>query len=103
MGGQITTLCILLLLFYLALRAKVRRYRLTGNVEGVPSPASRALAELVAVAGGIYLSLIMLVSFLKLSLPETVSVGGWQVDPLALLALTVALLQPLLLSWRPRR
>ncbi|HBT47810.1 MAG TPA: hypothetical protein DEA73_08050 [Peptococcaceae bacterium] len=103
MEGRVISLCILLLLFYLAFKAKVRRYRNTGNVEGVPSPASRALAELVAVAGGIYLSLIMLVSFLKLSLPETVSLGGWNVDPLALLALSAALLQPLLLSRRPGR
>ncbi|MGI9952040.1 hypothetical protein V3F56_06710 [Moorellaceae bacterium AZ2] len=103
MGSQIATACILVLLFYLAFKAKLRRYRVTGDVERLPSPASRALAELVAVAGGIYLSLVMLVSFLKLTLPGTIAVGGWQVDPLALIALMVALIQPLLLSWWPRR
>ncbi|MCG0277275.1 MAG: hypothetical protein L5656_01890 [Thermanaeromonas sp.] len=94
---------LLLLLFYGALKAKMRAYRVPHNGENLPSPASRALAELVGIAGGIYLSLVMLVSFLKLGVPETVSLGGWSMDPLALLAVLVALIQPLILAWWPGR
>ncbi|MGI9860349.1 hypothetical protein SDD30_03060 [Moorella naiadis] len=91
----------LLLLFLLAVRIKTRYYR-SSNMEAVASPASRALAELVAVAGGIYLSLVLLVSFLKIELPEAVAIGQVRVDPLAIVALLVALLQPLFFSLWPR-
>ncbi|CEP66818.1 Uncharacterized [Moorella glycerini] len=93
--------CLLLLLFILALRAKVGFYR-SSNVEAVASPVSRALAELVAIAGGIYLSLVLLVSFLKISLPEVIAIGGLMVDPLAVVALVIALIQPLVLGLWPR-
>lgn len=101
MWGQVATGGFLLLLFYGALRAKVRRYRAIGTGEQLPSPASRALAELVAIAGGIYLSLVLLVSFLKLTVPETISLGGWYIDPLALIAILIALIQPVVLAWWP--
>jgi hypothetical protein len=94
---------LLLLLFYGALKVKMRTYRLPSNGENLPSPASRALAELVGIAGGIYLSLVMLVSFLKLGVPETISLGGWSLDPLALIAVLAALIQPLVLAWWPRK
>ncbi|BCV21146.1 hypothetical protein [Moorella sp. Hama-1] len=91
----------LFLLFLLAVRLKTRSYR-SSNVEAIASPASRALAELVAVAGGIYLSLVLLVSFLKIELPEAVAIGPVRVDPLAIVALLVALFQPLFFSLWPR-
>ncbi|MGI6552964.1 MAG: hypothetical protein ACOX37_08085 [Bacillota bacterium] len=59
---------------------------------------SEALAQLVGVAGGIYLSLIMLVSFLDLDLPEKVTIAGISMQPLALAALLLAILQPLLMT-----
>lgn len=101
MWGQVAAGGLLLLLFYGALKAKVRRYRSISTGEQLPSPASRALGELVAIAGGIYLSLVMLVSFLKLAVPETISFGGWHMDPLALIAILIALIQPLVLAWWP--
>ncbi|QGP93278.1 hypothetical protein MGLY_26850 [Neomoorella glycerini] len=91
----------LLLLFILAVRVKVGFYR-SSNVEAVASPVSRALAELVAIAGGIYLSLVLLVSFLKINLPEAIAIGKLAVDPLAVVALVIALLQPLVLGFWPR-
>lgn len=102
MWGSIGMLSLLLLLFYGALKVKMRTYRISGSGENMPSPASRALAELVGIAGGIYLSLVMMVSFLKLGVPETISFGGWSLDPLALIAILVALIQPLVLAWWPR-
>lgn len=59
---------------------------------------SEALAQLVGVAGGLYLSLIMLVSFLELELPNRITVLGLTMQPLALIALTLAVLQPLVKS-----
>ncbi|MBE3571632.1 MAG: hypothetical protein IMW95_01580 [Moorella humiferrea] len=91
----------LALLLILAVKVKVGNYR-SNNVEAVASPVSRALAELVAIAGGIYLSLVLLVSFLKISLPETIAIGGFLVDPLAVVALVIALIQPLILGLWPR-
>jgi hypothetical protein len=58
---------------------------------------SIAVQELVATAGGVYLSLIALVSFLKLDIPEKLAVAGISFDPIALLAIGVAVIQPL---WR---
>jgi len=93
-------LAVLLLAFSLAIQAKVRLYR-SSDVEAIASPVSRALAELVAVAGGIYLSLVLLFSFLKLNIAEVIAIGQYQVDPLASAALVIALGQPLAISlWR---
>lgn len=88
---------VLFLLFSLAIRVKVRLYH-RSSVEAVVSPVSRALAELVAVAGGIYLSLVLLFSFLKLNIKEVITIEQFQVDPLAAAALVIALVQPLALS-----
>jgi hypothetical protein len=57
------------------------------------TPFSAAVQELVATAGGVYLSLIALVSFLRLDVPEKVTLGV-SFDPLALLAICVAVTQP---------
>lgn len=85
-----------------AVRSKVflKRRRSFGQIENaVESPASIAIGEMVAVAGGIYVSMILLASFLKLSLPEKISVLAYQVDPLAFIAIIVATLQPILLAY----
>lgn len=55
---------------------------------------SLAVQELVATAGGVYLSIIALVSFLKLEIPEKLAIAGISFDPVALLAIGVAILQP---------
>ncbi|MDK2986416.1 MAG: hypothetical protein PWQ96_2060 [Clostridia bacterium] len=62
------------------------------------SPISRALAELIAIAGGIYLSLVMLVSFLNISVSENVTIFGFSFEPLAAIAIIIALAQPWLLK-----
>lgn len=60
------------------------------------SPLSRAIAELVGTAGGIYLSLNLARDFLALSVPDRVAVWPWrfEVEPLAAVSLTLALIQP---------
>ncbi|MDR3270808.1 MAG: hypothetical protein LBT32_04780 [Peptococcaceae bacterium] len=57
------------------------------------SPVSRALAQLVGTAGGIYLSLELLLSFLRI--PEDWrQAAPFPAEPLALLSLLIAILQP---------
>ncbi|SMC65046.1 hypothetical protein [Sporomusa malonica] len=65
-------------------------------IEPRPSPFSNAVQELVATAGGVYLSLVMIVSFLKLELPERITISILAFDPLAMTAIGVAVIQPLL-------
>lgn len=64
------------------------------QLEPKPSPFSNAVQDLVATAGGVYLSLVMIVSFLKLELPERITVSFLAFDPLAMTAIGVAVLQP---------
>ncbi len=90
----------LLLLLIAAVRVKVGGYRGTLE-ETAASPVSRALAELTAIAGGIYLSLVLMVNFLKVNLPATIAIGDLIIDPLAVVALMVALVQPLILRVWP--
>lgn len=98
-----TLLIITLLLFVVGavrMKVKIKRKRGPENIEtATASPASIALGELVAIAGGIYLSLILLKSFLKLSLPDTINLVSYSIDPIALIALGIALLQPILLAF----
>jgi len=89
------------LIIFLAVRARVsiKRKRSFETVEStVASPASIAMGELVAVAGGVYLSLVLLASFLKITAPEKISLLNMSMDPLALIAITIALLQPIMVT-----
>lgn len=62
--------------------------------EPIPSPFSLALGELLGVAGGIYLVLVMLVSFLGVTIPERVEILSVRFDPLALASVLLAVVQP---------
>ena len=59
------------------------------------SPLSIAVQEIVATAVGIYLSLVMVVAFLILDIPEKMSILDISLDPLAFLAVLLAIIQPL--------
>ncbi len=62
------------------------------------SPLAEAMRQLVGVAGGIYLSLVMLTGFLGMHLPERIAMGQIELDPLAVLAIVLACVQPLALA-----
>lgn len=62
------------------------------------SPFAEAVRQLVGVAGGIYLSLVMLTGFLGMNLPERVMIKQMELDPLALFAIGLACVQPILLT-----
>ncbi|MDN5346701.1 MAG: hypothetical protein PWP65_265 [Clostridia bacterium] len=106
MVGYFILLIIFVLLVYGAIRVKMQIWRENGEfpVEPKPSPASQALAELAAIAGGIYVSLVLLTAFLKIPVPEKVIIAGMELDPLALIAVIIAIIQPYLArAWRSAR
>jgi hypothetical protein len=92
-------LIILLLLTGLSLWLRLLRYRDTAAaVETRASPLSLAVQELVATSGGIYLAIVALTSFLKLEMPDRVSLLTTTVDPLALTAIGIAIVQPVVIK-----
>lgn len=89
-----------LIAFSIYLRMQNRR---RANVFALPEQTketlfSVALQELVAQAGGVYLSLVLLVSFLQLEVAAKWNIIGIKMEPLAFLSLLVAILQPFVLK-----
>lgn len=66
--------------------------------EAKTSPVSSALAGLIGTAGGIYLSIVMLTSFLEMEIPARVQVWQFELEPLAAISILIALIQPFVLS-----
>jgi len=96
--GIVLLTLVVLLAAAVKTRIGLKRKRNLEKLENaVPSPASVAIAELVAIAGGVYLSLVLLTSFLEMSVPEKVRVLNMTMDPLALTAIMIALFQPFLI------
>lgn len=91
---------LLILAVMLSIRQRITVLQKRNMMDQVPDGIintflSEALAQLVGVAGGVYLSLIMLVSFLELELPSKISLAGITMQPLAFIALGLAILQPI--------
>ncbi len=88
----------------LAVRAKVsnNRWRVE-QAAAVDSPMTEAIAQLLGIAGGIYLSLVMALSFLGMEQPEAVWIGTMAMDPLAMLSVVLACLQPIVLHCLRKR
>jgi len=78
------------------LRVRLQRESVSG-VETTASPLSSAVQELVATAGGVYLAIVALTSFLKLETPDKVTLMQASVDPLALTAIGLAIIQPIII------
>lgn len=99
-SGLILIIIVLLLVIF-SVRERVRYHRYREKDwsfigEAKSSPLSQALANLVGVAGGIYLSLVVMVTFMELQLPERVQVCGFSLEPLATVSVLIALTQPYL-------
>ena len=90
--GSILFLCLVLAG---SIWLRMHRFRQSwDSTETKPSPLSFAVQELVATAGGIYLALVMLVSFLKITIPSTISIAELTLDPLASISIGLAIIQP---------
>lgn len=89
---------LIILLFLIALKFKIHlnKTRQKDMVESVSTPISQGITQLVGMAGGIYISLVLLISFLSIDFMEKVTIGEFTFDPLALLSFLVAILQPII-------
>lgn len=90
---------IILLLFFLLLTfsflQRLKQYRQMNSTNEIKfSPLSLAIQELIAISGGIYLSLVMLVSFLKLDIPNKIVMFELSIDPVACLSILLTIIQP---------
>jgi protein-S-isoprenylcysteine O-methyltransferase Ste14 len=94
----ILVVLVMLGVIVLSVNERVRRKSVRMLADGDPpqksSPFSVAVVDLVATAGGIYVALIALVNFLKMDVPPLVQIGGTKIEPLAALALFLAVVQP---------
>ena len=81
----------------LALLAKVSYNRKYRHGEQLSSPLAEAITQIVGIAGGIYLALVTAINFLGLVWPEKINIFGSWVDPIAILAIVLACLQPIVL------
>jgi len=89
----------LALVVILAVASILRRAAIRAALEETPGPSSplaEALKDFLAVAAGIYLALAGIIEFLKLNPPDRIGFWGLGFDPLAALALLLAILQPYL-------
>ncbi|MCL1851994.1 MAG: hypothetical protein FWF88_03055 [Peptococcaceae bacterium] len=75
-------------------RLKKKQWRSAGAKTTLPSPLSQAVARLVGTAGGIYLSLELLFSFLGLRHETWQAYMPLAIDPMAAFSLVIAIIQP---------
>ena len=97
--GLLLFILVVLLLVLLSIRERVRLMNMRDKNwdsigEAQSSPLSRALTGLVGTAGGIYLSLVLLQTFLEMDVPENIYLGGIALEPLAAVSITLAIVQP---------
>ncbi|MFZ5898036.1 MAG: hypothetical protein ACOYU7_02450 [Bacillota bacterium] len=80
--------------FFVWERSRPQVYRAAKSWDlNEPSPLSRAITGLLGVGGGIYLSLQLFISFLEIKVPSLVNLGGMDIDPVATLSLSLAIIQ----------
>ena len=99
MAGVITFSLAVTVLIILSLKERVRQRYLRekdwGFIgEAKSSRISQALTNLIGVAGGIYLTLVILAAFLELQVPERVTYGQISLEPLAAVSIFISLAQP---------
>ncbi|MCL6638450.1 MAG: hypothetical protein K6T80_02050 [Firmicutes bacterium] len=109
MSAVMIVTLIVLGLVVLSLRERVR-HRLARDKdwsaigETRASPLALAITNMIGVAGGIYLTLVVLVAFLELQVPARVQVAGLSLEPLAAVSFALAIVQPymyrIIEAWR---
>lgn len=95
--GILFMIFLVLLFIYLKLKMRINMSR-RSLPEPISSPLAEALKQLIGIAGGIYLSLVMLTSFLGIEVPTKTKILNINMDPLALVAVLFALLQPIIFN-----
>ena len=87
---------IIMVLLVLSIRERMRRKKMLRS-EIIRSPLADAFAQVVGTAGGIYLSVVMLVNFLELNVPSRVELISIGFEPLASISVLIAIVQPFVL------
>lgn len=90
------TLAAILIFLSLKERLKLRRSRKEWDVigESKSTALSESLAGLVGTAGGIYLSMVMLTTFLELDVPSRVNFSSISLEPMAAISFILAIVSP---------
>jgi hypothetical protein len=63
-----------------------------------PSNFSEGLVNLVGTAGGIYIAIVSLITFLEIELPARIALFGIRIEPMAGISLVIAIFQPYIMS-----
>ena len=71
--------------------------------EAKTSPLSQAIVNLVGTAGGIYLSLVLLQTFLEVQTPRSIALAGMDLEPLATISIALAIVQPFVARFLPNK
>jgi hypothetical protein len=109
-GVMIGVAGVLILLGLLLCSANERSRRLRKAYRSTPgqevpaqgSPLAEAITHTVGIAGGIYIAIITTVNFLRLNVPETYTIFGIALDPVASVAFAATILQPFIMTMRDK-
>ena len=106
--GTLIVVLAVLALVILSVRERIRikevRERAWDGSETKSSPLSQAIGGLIGTAGGIYLSLIMLFSFVEVQLPGKVNLLRLELEPLAAVSFALAIMQPFVIKlWQMKQ
>ena len=102
LSSLIVTILAIIVVFSLRERVRLRRHHLRDKNwdaigENKTSVMSQSIASMVGTAGGIYLSVVVLFSFLEVELPSKVNLAGMRFEPVAAISFALALIQPFVL------
>ncbi len=96
---MLVTAGVLLALVGAGVKCKMSNNMWRGSREQIiTSPLAEAISQLVGISGGIYLALSMTMDFIGLNSDIKVAVGGCDLNALALLAIILACVQPVLVG-----
>ncbi|MGE5579177.1 MAG: hypothetical protein ACM3WU_03945 [Bacillota bacterium] len=105
MLNTILVTVLVLIALYISFGVRVNRIQAVRERKGPenkPSPLGEAIKDFVAVAGGVYLGLTTLAEFLKVPVPMQATVWGMAFDPVALFAVCLAIIAPVIPMGRDR-
>lgn len=92
----------IVLLLILSLKSRIYNNHLRTEQMGIiDTPLAEAISQLVGASGGIYLALLMAGEFIGLNGDYKIVIAGYAVDFLAVVAIFLSLLQPIItVIWR---
>lgn len=96
-GVLLMVVAVIMVLLSAWMRVNNSKKRRRLSLEPQDTFLSREVRRVVANAGGIYVSLTLAASFLKLDVGQSFALLGVQFDGLAAISLVLALVQPLVL------